>query len=384
MNKKRVCVVTSTRAEYGLLKNLICKIEKDEMLELMLAVTGSHLLESLGNTIDEIKEDSININAQIDIQITGDSEVSVCKTMGQALISFSDYFAKVNPDIVILLGDRYEICAIACAALNLRIPIAHIHGGETTEGAVDEAFRHAITKMSYLHFVCTKEYRKRVIQLGESPDRVYNVGALGVENINKTKLMSIDELENSLGFKLGNKYAVGTFHPVTLGGEAERECRNIMEACAESDSVNFLFTKSNADAGGQVINSCIEEYSEKVNNIFLVSSLGYRRYLSALKHASFVIGNSSSGIIEAPSFKIPTINIGIRQKGRIQGNSIINVEPEIEFLKAAIKKALIIDRSNYTNPYFGENTSDRIIEIIKNNLLYGKINLAKSFYDLEV
>lgn len=381
--KKKICVITSTRAEYGLLRNIIRKIDEDPVLECRLVVTGSHLVPEFGNTVMEIENDKNQIDARIEIQMAGDSSVSICKTMGMALISFGEYFDRTKPDLAIILGDRYEMCAIACAAINFRIPIAHIYGGETTEGAIDEAFRHAITKMSYLHFTSTEEYRKRVIQLGEAPERVYNVGSTGIENIKDINLLTKDELVETLGFNLRDNYAVGTYHPVTFNTKSIKEAYELMEACICIKDIDFLFTKANADAEGKTINGILTEYANRFGNIFLVDSLGYKRYLSALKHSMFVIGNSSSGIMEAPSLGIPTINIGNRQKGRTQAKSVINVPPNKQEIIESIKKARTTEFENVNNPYYGDDTSNRIVEVIKDNLVNKSINLSKPFYNIQ-
>lgn len=382
MNKKRVCVVTSTRAEYGLLHNIIKLIDSDPDLECLLVVTGSHLLTEFGNTVREIESDGVRINERIDIQMAGDSGLSMGKTMGIAMILFSEYFSRSRPDVLVLLGDRYEIHAVACAATCLKIPIAHLHGGETTEGALDEIFRHSITKMSYLHFTSTEKYRERVIQLGESPERVFNVGSTGVENINKTTLLTREELCASIGINLRECYAVGTFHPVTMANSSVEDMIQIMEACASFKEIDFLFTKSNADAGGKQLNEILKKYVEKCDNIFLVDSLGYLKYMTALKYAAFIIGNSSSGIVEAPEFHIATVNIGDRQKGRIQAKSVINAAPTQSDIREAVEKARKLDCSNVNNPYKGRNTSVRVVETIKRFLREDNFKSEKPFFDL--
>jgi GDP/UDP-N,N'-diacetylbacillosamine 2-epimerase (hydrolysing) len=272
--------------------------------------------------------------------------------------------------------------------MNERIPIAHLYGGETTEGLIDEAIRHSITKMSYLHFTSTESYRKRVIQMGEDPERVFNVGALGVENVLNIKLMSSKELETNLGFVLGNKYAIGTFHPVTLEKfTAEAQANELLRALDRHGDIKFLFTKANADTDGRIINEILDQYASKNNNFLLVDSLGMRRYLSALNSALFVIGNSSSGLIEVPSFGIPTINIGDRQKGRITGDTVINCEPVEAEIDKAINKALDnsfrITCSKASNPYGGGNTSQKIVSIIREFIDNKRIDIKKNFFDLE-
>ena len=287
-----------------------------------------------------------------------------------------------------LLGDRYETLAVACAAMNEQIPIIHLHGGETTEGLIDEAVRHSITKMSYLHFTSTESYRRRVIQMGEEPDRVFNVGAAGVENVHNAEFLSLSDLEKSIGCRLGSRYAVGTFHPVTLeNATAESQMMELLKALDRNSDITYLFTKANADADGRVINELLEDYAKKHDNFVLVDSLGMRRYLTALKYALFVIGNSSSGLIEAPSFHIPTINIGDRQKGRIAGDTVIQCAPETDAVDKAVKKALSEEFRKKTadaaNPYGDGNTSDKIIEIVRSFILNNKVNIKKKFYDIE-
>lgn len=384
----KICIMTSTRAEYGLLSPIIKKMNNDSEFETHIVVTGAHLSPEFGMTIEDIFVDGICVDKKIEILMSSDSPVAISKSMGLAMISFAEYFDELTPDLLMVLGDRYETLAVCCAAMNARIPIVHLHGGETTEGAVDEAVRHAITKMSYLHFASTDEYRHRIIQMGENPERVFSVGAMGVENALKIPLMSKEDLEKSLGCTLGDKYAVGTFHPVTLENcSAEKQTMALMDAIQQYQEITFLFTKANADTNGRVINRILEEYKRKCTNLLVYESLGMKRYLSALKNAEFVIGNSSSGIIEAPSFHIPTINIGDRQRGRIQGESIINCEPNNQSICDAINRAM---NSSYReklqsaiNPYGRGNTSDRIIEITKERFKCDKEKLKKSFYDIK-
>jgi GDP/UDP-N,N'-diacetylbacillosamine 2-epimerase (hydrolysing) len=273
--------------------------------------------------------------------------------------------------------------------MNQRIPIAHLYGGETTEGAIDESIRHAITKISYLHFTSTDEYRNRVIQLGENPERVYNVGAIGIENILNENLLSRDQLENELEISLSKSYAVVTFHPVTLeNNSSEKQIESLLEVCKEYKNLDFIFTKANADAEGRIINQFIDRYARENENIFAFTSLGMRRYLSALKYCRVVIGNSSSGLLEAPSFGIPTVNVGDRQKGRLQASSVINCEPSQASIREALNLALseeFIQRAEKTvNPYGSGDTSNKVVEVIKEYMLNDKINLKKKFYDCEV
>lgn len=387
--KKKIVVVTSTRAEYGLLKPIIKRMRQVEEFDVYIAATGAHLSPEFGLTYKEIEEDGISIDEKIEILLSADTPSAISKSMGLSMIGFADYFEKVKPDMLILLGDRYEALAIAAAALNQRIPIAHLYGGETTEGAIDEYIRHAITKLSYLHFTSTEEYRKRVIQLGEAPERVFCVGAIGIENILNEKLMSKSELEESINYKLDLPYAVVTFHPVTLeDNRSEEQAKALLSACETYKDMKFIFTKANADTSGRIINQLIDSFVKKHDNAVSIDSLGMVRYLSAMKYCSMVIGNSSSGLVEAPSFRIPTVNIGDRQKGRIQADSVINCEPVKEDIERAIGLALSDEfkekARNVVNPYGSGNTSGRIVETVKEFLLKDKVNMKKRFYDCGV
>ena len=384
---KRIVILTATRAEYGLLKPIICLLMDDIEIDLRLAVTGMHLSNEFGLTVDEIKNDGILIDKKIEILLSSDTSVSLSKSMGLAMISFSEYFEDIKPDALLVLGDRFETLAVCCAAMNARIPIIHLQGGEATEGLIDEAVRHSITKMSYLHFASTQEYRKRIIQMGENPDRVFCVGAMGVENALHTNLLSLDELEAKLGIKLGQRFAVGTFHPVTLENKtAEKQVKEMLSAIERHSDIIFVFTKANADTDGRKINKLLEEYAATHGNLYLFDSLGMVGYLSAIKYARFVIGNSSSGLLEAPSFHIPTIDIGDRQKGRIAGGTVIHCDPNADSIDGAICKA---DDENFRseiqglpNPYGDGNTSKRIISIIRDFVINDKIDIKKSFYDI--
>ena len=385
---KTVCVVTATRAEYGLLKNIIKLIEKDEELKLVLVVTGTHLSKDFGYTVTEIREDKLPISAEIDILVEEEGGISASKTMGKAFYKFSDFFKNCKPDMLVVLGDRYELLPICACAMNEQIPISHISGGEITEGVIDDTIRHCVTKMSYLHFVSCEAYRKRVIQLGEEPSRVFNFGDVGVENICNMKLMGKSELEQEIGFCLDNPYGVVTFHPVTLEkASALKQLEELLNALKATEDMNFIITKSNADTEGKEINDRIDEFVEKNKNCKSYYSLGLLRYLSAVQYSEFVIGNSSSGIVEVPAFGIPTINIGDRQKGRLQANGILNCEPEKEAIIRQIKIARREEFKNNINidqnPYKGKNTSKLIIETIKRFLYIEKIELKKQFYDVE-
>lgn len=386
---KKICILTSTRAEYGLLKPIIKKLMEVPEIDVRVVATGAHLSPEFGLTYKEIEQDGIAIDEKIEILLSADTPSAISKSMGLAMINFADYFSKLNPDLLIVLGDRYETLAVCCVAMNQRIPIAHLYGGETTEGAVDESIRHAITKLSYLHFTSTEEYRRRVIQLGEHPIRVFSVGAIGIENTLKEKLMSKAELEASIDFKLDKPYAVITFHPVTLeDNNTAKQFQALLKACEKYKNMKFIFSKANADANGRVINQLIDRFVNESDNAVVYDSLGMVRYLSAIKFSSMVIGNSSSGLVEAPSFGVPTINIGDRQKGRLQADSVINCEPITEKIDKAITLALTEQFKNKAqktiNPYGDGNTSLKIVDVIKDFLLNNKIDLKKKFYDCEV
>lgn len=386
--KYKIVIVTATRAEYGLLKPLMSELLADSFYETHIAVTGMHLSPEFGMTVKEIEADGIPIDKKIEILLSSDTPVALSKCMGLAMISFAEYFEETQPNALIVLGDRYETLAVCCSAMNARIPIFHLYGGETTEGLIDEAIRHSITKMSYLHFTSTEVYRRRVIQMGESSERVFNVGAMGVENALNTNFLSLAELEQSINFKLGNRYAVGTFHPVTLENQtSEGQSHELLAAIDKHSDINFLFTKANADTDGRIINKLLEEYAKGHENLHVVDSLGMRRYLSALKYASFVIGNSSSGLVEVPSFHIPTINIGDRQRGRIMGETVLSCEPYQQSIDNVISKALSHDFlekiRNAKNPYGDGHTSEKITAVIKDFFKNNKIDIKKKFYDID-
>ena len=380
---KKVAVVTATRAEYGILRPLIMCLEAEAEIELQLLVTGTHLSEKYGKTEDEIVKDGLPIYERIPILEEGNSAYDVSCTMANAIKGFAGYFAKEHPDLVVILGDRTEMLGICSAAMNECIPIAHLHGGELTEGAVDDCVRHALTKMSYLHFPAAEEYRKRIIQLGEKPDRVFNVGALGVENILKAPLLSYEEMCKNVGIPQGKKYVVATFHPVTLEKRsAAEQVDALIDAMRQKDEYYYLITKANSDVGGALVNDRFEAYCQSVSNAKLVASLGMQRYLSAVKYSSFVLGNSSSGIIEAPAFGVPTVNIGDRQKGRLMADTIIQCDAETAAIVAAMDKA--VDAARKVSGLYGDgNTSEKIVNIIKEFLFGEKVDLKKKFYDVE-
>lgn len=383
---KKICVVTGTRAEYGLLYCFLKEIESDKELQLQVIVTGMHLSPEFGLTYKEIEKE-FKINKKIEMLLSSDTSVGISKSMGLAQISFAESYDELKPDIVIVLGDRYEIFSATSAAMIARIPIAHIHGGEKTEGAFDESIRHSITKMSHLHFTATNEYKNRVIQLGEHPSRVFNVGGMGIENIKRFKLLSKDEFEKLIEFKLNIKNILVTFHPVTLeNSTAKEQFQQLLDAIDELEDTNIIFTKANSDTDGRVINQMIDEYVTKnFQKSVQFTSLGQLRYLSALQYVDAVVGNSSSGLAEAPSFRIGTINIGDRQKGRIKASSVIDCEPNKDSILKSFEKLYSKEFQNslinVKNPYGDGCASKKIVEILKNVDL--KNILKKSFYDLK-
>ena len=384
MNKRKVCVITGTRAEYGLLYWLMKEIQSDKDMQLQLIVTGMHLSSEFGLTYKEI-EKNFKIDKKVEMLLSSDTVLGISKSMGLAQISFSEAYEELTPDILIVLGDRYEIFSAVSSAMISRIPIAHISGGEITEGVIDEAIRHSITKMSHLHFVSTEEYKNRVIQLGEHPNRVFNLGAIGIDNINKLKLFSKNEFVKSIDFSLNKKNILVTFHPVTLEKSTSKEqFQELLNSIDELEDTNIIFTKSNSDTDGRVINQMIDTYVSRNNNTVSFDSMGQIRYLSALKFVDAVVGNSSSGLTEAPIFGIGTINIGDRQKGRINLVSVINCNPTKESISNAFnelyserfQKALSVVKS----PYGNGGTSEKIKNIVKNFDLNNI--LKKSFYDV--
>jgi GDP/UDP-N,N'-diacetylbacillosamine 2-epimerase (hydrolysing) len=383
--KRKIAIVTGTRAEYGLLKNLISLVNEDKSVELQLLVTGAHLMSEYGNTYKSIEEDGIPICKKIDISLSVTSEVSVAKSLGIATSAFAEVFDELKPDLLILLGDRYEILAAAQAAMILKIPIGHIHGGETTEGAIDEAIRHSVTKMSHLHFVSTALYKKRVIQLGENPERVYNLGAPGLDNIKNIQFLTTDELEKELQIQFSKQIFVVTYHPVTLENQSPQVHLNqLFMALDEFSNTSIVITLPNADPHSNIIIDSIEKFAKDRKHIKVCASLGIKKYLSLVKIANVVIGNSSSGLIEAPALKVPTVNIGNRQKGRISGPSVIHCADQSHEISQSIKKALSTEfreLTQSTESLYGDgNTSPKIFDIIKNIELEGLI--FKSFYDL--
>ena len=387
MSKRKICVVTSTRAEYGILKPLLAEIDADDSLILQLVVTGTHLSEKYGATYKEIEVDGFTIDAKIAMNLDDDRNEALSLAMAQLQSDITKVFSDLKPDIVVILGDRYEILSVAIAAMMLHISLAHIHGGELTEGAMDDSIRHAVTKLSQLHFTSTQEYANRVIQLGEQPERVFNVGSLAVEQIKKLPLLEKEELEKSLAFTFGEKNLLVTYHPETLSNlAAQEQFQELLNALDVLKDTKIIFTQANADAGGAIINAMIKDYVQKNSDKAVAfSSLGQLRYFSTIKYIDAVVGNSSSGILEVPSFHKPTINIGKRQKGRMQAKSIVNVKILQEDIKKAIYKAYDEDflqiLKDVGNPYELEGTSKTIKEVLLSVALDSI--LQKKFYDIK-
>jgi len=384
--RKKICIVTGGRAEYGLFHPLITAIGNDGTFKLQLAVTGMHLSAKFGNTYKEISNDGVSIDAKIPIGLGDDSPLGILKSMSQALAGLGRAFTKLRPDYVLLLGDRFEtFCAAAAAHVN-RIPLIHLHGGELSEGVIDDAFRHAVTKMSQLHFASTDEYRKRIIQLGEDPRHVYTVGAIGLDNINETQQLNARELAADLGFVVDENTVIVTFHPATLERTAAgRQFGELLQALEKIPRLKVLFTRPNADTGGQAIIKMIDSFVKRHRDRAVsYVSLGRIRYLAAVSAAGAVAGNSSSGIIEVPSLGKPTINIGDRQKGRIMANSIINCPPEALALERALRKAFSPSfrelAKKVRNPYGNGKTALRILTIMKKEL--PGLQIKKHFHDL--
>jgi|YNPBryulayer2012_1023412.scaffolds.fasta_scaffold00757_10 UDP-hydrolysing UDP-N-acetyl-D-glucosamine 2-epimerase len=385
MEKRKVCIFTGTRAEYGLLKPLMDEIKSDPDLELQIVASCMHLSPEFGLTYQEIEKDGFNIDEKVEMLLSSDTPSGIVKSMGLGMIGYTDALNRLKPDITVVLGDRFEALAFAIASFVNRIPIAHLYGGEATEGLIDEGIRHCITKLSYLHFTSTEEYRRRVIQLGEEPQRVFNVGALGIDNIKKMKLLTKNEIESKLGIKFKSKNLLITYHPVTLKkDESEKEFKALLNVLKEIEDTLFIFTKPNADTEGRKIINLIEEFvKENSGKAVVFTSLGQLKYLSIMQYVDAVVGNSSSGIIEAPSLKVPTINIGDRQKGRIRAKSIIDCKGTEEDIKRAL--VIIYDKNfrenlqNIDNPYGDGNSASKI----KNILKVHKINsIEKSFYNI--
>ncbi len=383
---RKVCFFTGTRAEYGLLRPLIKKAQEDNDLELQLIVTSMHLSPEFGFTVNDIVKDGFKIDEQVEMLLSSDTPVGICKSMGLGIIGFAEALNRLRPDIIVLLGDRFETFAASSSAMVLKIPIAHLYGGEATEGLIDESIRHSITKMSQIHFTATEEYRFRVIQLGESPNRVFNVGSIGVENIRKLNFLKKKEVEEIIGLKEKKHMILVTFHSVTLEDfTAKKQFQNLLDSIDEISDINVVFTKTNADTNGRIINEMIDQYTfENPEKTVSFTSMGEILYLSTMKYSTAVVGNSSSGIIEAPSYCIPTVNIGDRQRGRIQAKSILNCMPTKGDIIQTLRKAFVLSDNKkidkIVNPYEQKNTTLSIMKTIK-EINLNKI-LKKEFYDL--
>ena len=385
MQSRRICVVTGSRAEYGILQGLIKEIQESQVLELQLVVAGMHLSPEFGLTYREIEQDGFRISRTVDMQLTSDTSVGIARSLGLGTIGFGEAFHALKPDLLVLLGDRFELLAAASAALVALIPIAHIHGGELTEGAYDDAIRHSITKMAHLHFTASEAYSSRVKQLGEQPTKVFCVGALGIDNIVRLPLLRKDEVEKYIGLSLKGKSLLVTWHPETL--RPERTCedfQNLLDVLRKYESINIIFTKSNADNEGRRINQMIDEFvSIFPDNVVAYTSLGQLRYLSTLKYVSGVVGNSSSGIIEAPSLQKGTVNIGNRQLGRLRARSVIDSQPDVTSIQNAIERLFSREfqsaLSTVSNPYGEGDVASKIVSVLETCSLDGI--LRKRFFD---
>lgn len=385
---RKICIFTGTRAEYGIMSRLLRMIADDPELQLQVIATNMHLSPEFGLTYKEIEADGFHIDKKVEMLLSSDTANGTVKSMGLATIGFADALEDLKPDLAVILGDRYEMLCAAQACLIYNIPIAHIAGGGITEGAYDDAIRHCITKMAHLHFTSTEEHRNRVIQLGEQPNRVFWSGSLGVNNIRNEEIMPLDELEDSIKFQLGNKFLLVTFHPTTMeNGSAEDQCEALLNALSEINAdYQLLFTLPNSDTNGRIITAKVKEYVAKhPKTAFAITSLGKKRYYSALKYATAVIGNSSSGLIEAPIFNIPTLNIGNRQEGRTRCESIIDVPATYETIKEGIRKAISDEYKEIAamvnSPYEKAGSVELVFNTIKSYPLDGITK--KKFYDLK-
>ena len=387
MGKRRICVLTGTRAEYGLLSGLIKELQKNNAMSMQLIATGMHLSPEFGLTRREIEEDGFSIDEAVEMLVSSDTPVGIAKSMGLGTIGFADALHRLQPDVLVLLGDRFEILAAAQAALVARIPIAHIGGGETTEGAIDESIRHSVSKMAHYHFVAADPFRKRVVQLGEAPERVFDVGALGLDHLRRTEPLDQVSFEQSIGFPLGDPTFLITYHPATLQADSPvKSLEELLQALDAFPDAHLIFTKSNADADGRAINERIEAFVEAHSERARVfTSLGQRRYASALHHVDLVLGNSSSGIIEAPAIPVPTVNVGSRQQGRLRAPSVIDCDDDADAIIGAIKTALSVPFqkkiNDVTSPYGDGRAAPRICRYLKHVPLDQPM---KSFHDLDV
>jgi UDP-hydrolysing UDP-N-acetyl-D-glucosamine 2-epimerase len=386
---RKICVITGSRADYGLLCPLMQEIKKDAALKLQLVVADAHLSSYLGYAYRSPGKNGFKIDSKVRILGSANNEIGVASAIGRGIQGFATAFRRLSPDIIVVLGDRYEILAACIAAMVLRKPIAHIHGGESTEGAIDEAIRHSITKIAHIHFPATEEYRKRIVQLGENPNRIFLCGALGLDNIKRLKLLSRPEFEQSVKFKLGRLNFLVTYHPVTLEPNmARKQFQSLLSALDDFRDAKIIFTKPNSDMEGNIIAKMIDQYvSHSRERTKAFTSLGQIRYLSAIKFADAVIGNSSSGIIEAPEFHVPTVNIGIRQKGRVAAQSVIHCSPQTGDIIHAIHKALSEPFKekikSVRNPYVGGTVAAKIKHKLK-TIMITPTFIQKKFYDLPI
>lgn len=389
MKRRKICFVTGTRADYGIMSKLMMSMNEDSRVEMQIVATNMHLSPDYGMTVEEIEADGLRVDKRVEMLLSSDTAVGTVKSMGLASIGFADAFSELRPDLIVMLGDRYEMLAAASAALIFGIPVAHLHGGEITEGAYDDSIRHAITKLSYLHFASTEQYRRRIIQMGESPERVFWTGAPAVSNITCEEPMALEELEKSIGHELGKDFMLVTFHPVTKEpGSAERQTESLLTALEEQlPGRKVLVTLPNSDAEGRIIARMIKEWGARhAEDVAVVTSLGRRRYYAALHHCGAVVGNSSSGLCEAPSFRVPTLNIGNRQRGRAKGNTVVDCEADAEAIKSGLRKVLSPEFRRFVaesgfNPYAKEGTMETIHRILVETPLPEQA--TKRFHDIK-
>ena len=384
--KRKICIISGTRAEFGLLTRLMMLIKNHDKLELQIILTGMHLSPEFGLTYKEVEEKGFKIDSKVEMLLSSDTDISIAKSMGIGMIGFADSLQRLNPDIIVILGDRFEIFSVAATATALRIPVAHIHGGELTEGAFDDSLRHSITKMSHIHFVAAEEYRNRVIQLGEQPSKVFNVGGMGVDSIKNTNLLSTKQLESSLGLKFGEKNLLIAFHPITLEETTFSigQLKELLCALDEFNNFTLIFTIPNADTGGRKLAEIMQKFTKHKNNCYLFKSLGHLRFLSCLSKVDAIIGNSSSGLLEAPTLKTGTINIGDRQKGRLKADSVIDCDAKKDAIIRALKR---LDTEEYKkvlknskNPYGNGGACELIVNQLANISIENI--LKKNFYDI--
>ena len=384
--KRKICVITGTRAEFGLTRWLMDEIKKSSNLSLQLIVTGTHLSPEYGHTVWEIEKAGFEIDLKLDMLLSSNTAIGVTKSIGMGTIGFADAFENLKPDIVVVLGDRFEIFSAVTSAMISGIPIAHIHGGEVSEGAFDEAIRHSISKMSHLHFVAAEDYRKRVIQLGEQPDRVFNVGGMGIDALSNIKLLSRTEIENDLGLSFGAKSLLVTFHPITLDtvNSSKLQMVELLNALKSFKDITIIFTAPNADTGSNELLKLVQTFVNSNANSYLYTSLGQLRYFSCMKQVNGLVGNSSSGLLEAPSFKIGTINIGDRQQGRLKSKSVIDTAPDTHSIISAIENLFSAKFQKglefVENPY-GEPGASKMIKEKLESVSLDKIR-KKKFHDL--